>query len=77
MSRSGFSHKFTQRIGRTPMAWVRDVRLRQAADLLTTTGLSVDAITVRIGFTSRSHFSHAFTDYFELSPTQFRAQRQN
>ena len=73
MSRSAFSQNFSIQLGRTPMAWVRDVRLRLAAELLTSTSLSVGVITRRVGFSSRSHFSHAFTDYFGHSPTHFRS----
>lgn len=72
MSRSAFIHEFTARFGRTPMAFVREVRLRRAAGLLRTTDLSVGMVARRVGFASRSHFSHAFRDYFGQSPSDFR-----
>lgn len=72
MSRSAFAHHFTTTVGRTPMAFVRDVRMRQGAILLRTTDLSVDAIARRVGFSSRSHFSRAFREYFGSSPAHFR-----
>lgn len=72
MSRSAFVQVFVASFGRTPMAFVRDVRLRRAAELLRGTNLSVDALASRVGFASRSHFSHAFREYFGRSPAAFR-----
>lgn len=72
MGRSAFADEFRLRFGRTPMRFVRDVRLREAARLLRTTDLSVGTVADRVGFASRSHFSAAFRDYFGLTPARFR-----
>lgn len=74
MSRSAFAREFAACFGRTPMAFVRDVRLRHAARLLRGTDLAVDAVARRVGFSSRSHFTHAFRDYFGRTPRSFRAE---
>lgn len=74
MSRSVFARRFHEGFGRTPMAYVREVRLRGGARLLSQPELSVDAIAARVGFASRSHFSKAFSEQFGCSPTDFRAQ---
>jgi AraC family transcriptional activator of mtrCDE len=74
MSRSTFARHFDQCFGRTPMDYVRDVRLRRAARLLRVSGLSVDGIASKVGFASRSHFSRAFHDQFGSSPVEFRKQ---
>jgi AraC family transcriptional activator of mtrCDE len=74
MSRSAFAEQFMELFGRTPMAFVRDVRLRRAADLLRRTDLPVATIARQVGFSSRSHFSRAFRDQFGASPRQFRAE---
>lgn len=75
LSRSMFAERFSAAFGRTPMAFLRDVRLRRAAALLRETDLPVDAIARRVGFSSRSHFSRAFTERFELTPSAFRSPR--
>lgn len=72
MSRSTFVQQFTASVGRTPMSFVRDVRLRRGAELLRSSNLSVDTVARRVGFGSRSHFSRAFHAYFGRSPAQFR-----
>jgi AraC-like DNA-binding protein len=75
MSRSTFARHFEQCFGRTPMDYLRDVRLRRAAQLLQVSGLSIDGIASKVGFASRSHFSHAFHDQFGCSPAEFRKQQ--
>ena len=72
MSRSTFAERFHVRFGRPPMTFVRDVRLRRAADLLRTTTQPVDAVASRAGFTSRSSFSRAFRELFGETPGRFR-----
>jgi AraC family transcriptional activator of mtrCDE len=75
MSRSAFAREFHDSFGQTPMAFVRHVRLRCAADLLRSSTLTVSAIAHRVGFSSRSHFSGAFTEYFDRSPSDFRSSQ--
>ncbi len=72
MSRSVFAQRFLHSFGRTPLNYVRDVRLRKAAKLLRSTDMSVDAIASKVGFHSRSHFSHAFHQLFACAPSKFR-----
>jgi AraC-like DNA-binding protein len=75
MSRSTFARHFEQCFGRTAMDYVRDVRLRRAAQLLRLGGQSVDSVASKVGFASRSHFSRAFHDQFGCSPIDFRKQQ--
>lgn len=72
MSRSAFAEEFAAAFRRTPMAYVRDVRLRRAAKLLRLTDLPVSAVASRVGFASRSAFSHAFRERFGRTPASFR-----
>jgi len=75
MSRSVFARRFQEGFGRSPMDYLREVRLRSGARLLGQPDLSVDAIASRVGFASRSHFSKAFSKQFGRSPSEFRAER--
>lgn len=76
MSRSTFIRHFEYRFGRTPMDYLRDIRLRRGARLLRGSSLSVDGITGKVGFASRSHFSRAFHERYGCSPMEFRRQHQ-
>jgi AraC-like DNA-binding protein len=72
MSRSTFASEFAHAFGSTPMAFVREVRLRNAAALLRSGDLSVAAVAATVGFSGRSHFSRLFRDHFGITPSGFR-----
>jgi AraC-like DNA-binding protein len=74
MSRATFVRHFEKSFDRTPMDYVRDVRLRRAAQLLQTSSMPVDNVAARVGYASRSHFSRAFNDQYGVSPVDFRKQ---
>lgn len=73
LSRSAFVEQFTVRFGQTPMTFVRQTRLRRAAELLRSTDLPVEVVARRVGYASRSQFSRAFNDYYGRSPAKSRA----
>ena len=73
MSRAAFAERFKAAFARTPMAFLKDIRLRRAADLLTGSDLPVKAVAARVGFASRSHFSSAFKAYAGADPASYRA----
>ena len=75
MSRSAFSEHFSRTFGRTAMEFVKEVRLRKAADLLASTRRPIKAIAIDVGYQSRSHFTQAFKGVHGLHPSAYREQR--
>jgi AraC-like DNA-binding protein len=75
MSRSAFSEHFSRTFGRTAMEYVKEVRLRKAAELLASTRQPIKAIAIDVGYQSRSHFTHAFKGVHGLHPSAYREQR--
>jgi AraC-like DNA-binding protein len=73
MSRASFAEQFRKAFGRTPMDYVKEVRLRRAARFLAATDLPVKTIASRVGFDSRSYFSRAFKTFAGVDPAGFRA----
>ena len=74
MSRSSFAERFHDAFGVPPMKFLRDVRLRRAAEMFQRNpGLSIDQVARDVGFTSRSHFSREFKGRFGASPAAFRS----
>jgi len=72
MSRSVFAERFRVAFGSTPISFLHDMRLRSAAEHLRQKGeTSVEQISRRLGFHSRSHFSRAFKVHFGVSPAAF------
>lgn len=72
MSRSAFAAAFRRAFGQSPMSLVKLVRLRRASDLLLTTALPVAEVAKRVGFSSRSNFSVAFSELHGMDPSRFR-----
>ena len=54
------------------MDFVKEARLRRAADLLRRTDLPVKVVAHRVGYASRSYFSRAFKAYYRMDPVAFR-----
>lgn len=72
LSRSAFEARFHKVVGRSPMIILRDLRMRQAAEQLRSTTMTVDAIARQAGYASRSSFVRAFRKANGCDPTSYR-----
>jgi AraC family transcriptional activator of mtrCDE len=72
LSRSAFVARFTRVVGRSPMSILRDLRMRQAVEQLTSTTMTVDEIAHHAGYASRSSFVRAFREAHGTDPTSYR-----
>ena len=72
LSKYYLSHRFAELYGKSPIAYLNEVRLASARDLLLTTNHSIEEIAGCIGFSSTSYFSQSFQKNFHESPQQFR-----
>jgi AraC family transcriptional activator of mtrCDE len=72
LSRSAFVARFTRVVGRSPISILRDLRMRQAADQLKSTAMTVDEIARQAGYASRSSFVRAFREAHGCDPTSYR-----
>lgn len=69
--------EFLAETGATPSAYYRNVRLKYAQWLLTTTGLPIYTIAYESGFSDASHFIRHFQQRFGMAPGRLRvAQRK-
>lgn len=75
VSKFHFTRLFRAATGRSPVAFLFDLRMEAARDLLLGTGASVQEVAARCGFARAASFGTAFTRRFGLSPTAFRARR--
>jgi AraC family transcriptional activator of mtrCDE len=73
LSRSAFMVRFREALGASPMAVMRQIRMRHAATLLEADTLSIDQIASACGYASRSSFFRAFQKSVGNDPSQFRA----
>lgn len=76
MSRSNFSHHFRSVTGLTPAAFVREVRLSRAREMLIGGDATLKTIARTLGFADVNHFCRAFRAQFGLTPGAFRRQVQ-
>lgn len=58
--------------GKTFIEIVRDIRLKNAQKLLSTTDLLIGEISEASGYTSVEHFTRQFKREFSVSPTNYR-----
>jgi AraC family transcriptional regulator len=72
MSPYHFARLFKQRTGMPPHRFVLRRRIDEAAALLATQGLSVNAIARSVGFRTQSHFSTTFRRFTRVAPTAYR-----
>ena len=68
---------FSEITGKTPFAYIRDIRLSEAAKKLRESKLSVLDIALSLAFGSHEGFTKAFSRHFGLSPIQYRKELPN
>ncbi|GHH42845.1 cupin [Streptomyces candidus] len=73
VSRALFAKRFTQLMGRPPLAYLTECRMDEAETLLTDTDLSIAQIGRSVGYADAFGFSAAFKRHRGLSPSTFRS----
>ena len=74
MSRSAFMVAFTEILGRSPMAILRELRMRHASRLLKYSYLSVDQVARESGYDSKSSFTRTFKETYGKYPNDYRGE---
>lgn len=72
MSRSRFAARFTDLVGRPPLGYLADWRMRRAEGWLADEGATVGEVAARLGYRSEAAFSHAFRRRVGSSPGALR-----
>ena len=71
-SLSTFKRDFYNHYHTTPGKWLRSKRLDYAANLLLNNSSGISQIAFESGFEDLSHFSRAFKNHFNMSPSDYR-----
>jgi len=71
MSRVSLYKKMVALTNKTPIEFIRIIRLKRAADLLTTSQLSVSEVAYRVGFNSPRYFSKYFEELYNELPSDY------
>lgn len=72
MSKSLFQHNYKKKFGVTFIQDLINSRTEYAKMLLTTTNLSIDAVSAQCGYKSYIHFTKQFREQTEMTPTEYR-----
>lgn len=72
LSRSRFSHLFTELIGYSPYHYLQRIRMDKARDMLLLSSLSISDVAENVGFSDPLYFSRIFKKYYGLSPQIYR-----
>ena len=67
-----FCRFFKTHFHTTPISYINQYRVTQAADLLTGSSLSILEIALHTGFESPSYFASIFRRTFGMSPEEYR-----
>ncbi|MCG2616232.1 ATP-binding protein [Terrimonas sp. NA20] len=76
MSRATLYNKVVDLTGETPVEFIRSVRLNKAAEFLENTDMRIVEISYAVGFATPSYFTKAFKLKFNLSPSEYAAQKK-
>lgn len=72
LSETHLRRLFHEAFGISPMRYVQQVRMNRAADLLRSTGMTVEAVAEAVGYTNPFHFSNAFLRTHGIRPSAFQ-----
>ncbi len=75
MSVSKLNRIFRELYGTSLHAYVQEMRLEQAAEMLLKMNLSVTEVAVNSGYNNMSHFSKAFKNRFGITPKKFSERK--
>jgi AraC-like DNA-binding protein len=72
ISRVALYKKILSLTGKTPIEFIRGVRLKRAAQLLESNQYTVSEIAYRVGFNNPKYFSRYFKEEFGILPSAFQ-----
>lgn len=75
-SRSGLYRKMQQMLGITPNDFLRNIRLKRAAQLMAETDIPVSQISLMVGFKTPRYFSQCFKSMFGVLPSEYREPKK-
>ncbi|UOG75190.1 response regulator [Hymenobacter tibetensis] len=76
MSQSVFYRRIKGITGQTAVEFIRDVRMKRAAQLLANTRLRVAEVAFQVGIEDAKYFRKAFQKIFTLSPSEYAKQHR-
>ncbi len=76
LNRSHFYRRLKAISGQAPTEFIRTIRLRRAAQLLSESGMTISEITFLCGFNSPAFFRKYFKDVYGMTPSEYKAKQE-
>lgn len=76
MERTGLYKKLTALLDQSPSLFIRNIRLQQAACLLSEKKKSISDVALETGFSSPSYFSKCFQEMYGCKPSEYAGRQQ-
>ncbi|WP_143306538.1 hybrid sensor histidine kinase/response regulator transcription factor [Chitinophaga vietnamensis] len=76
MNRVTLYRKILALTGKSPLEFIRSIRLKRAAQLLEKSGMTVAEIAYKVGFNNPKQFSKFFKEEFKILPSQYTTRKK-
>ncbi|KQB41739.1 ATPase/histidine kinase/DNA gyrase B/HSP90 domain protein [Flavobacterium daejeonense] len=77
LNRTSFNNKIKSLTGFTPVEFIRDIRIKRAAQLLTNSQLLIKEIAYMTGFSDIKYFSKTFKNKYGQTPSEYRNSKND
>jgi len=71
LSRAQLHRRVKEMTGASTGEFIRNIRLKKAAELLNENKVNISQVAYMVGFSSQTHFSTAFRKLYGISPTEY------
>ena len=71
ISRAHLHRKMKEMTGIATREFIRNLRLEQAARIISKGGVNINQVAYSVGFNNSSHFTTVFKKYYGMTPTQY------
>lgn len=75
LSRAQLHRRLKELTGISSGEFIRNIRLKKAAELLSERKVNISQVAYMVGFSSQTHFSTAFRKFYGISPTEYLNRR--
>lgn len=77
ISRVHLYRKLKELTNQSTSDFIKTIRIKQAAELLTDQKVQVSEVAYAVGFSNLSHFSTSFKEFYGISPTEYAEKYRN
>ncbi len=77
MSRTVFFKKLKSLTGLAPIEFIRDIKIKHAADLLETQRYSIKEVSFMVGISDTKYFTQCFKKAYNMTPSEYKAYKSS